>query len=120
MTREEFESCVEKALDDLPEEIARLMDNIVVTVSDLPTREELRRARVRGRANLLGLYTGVPLGRRGPHYGNVLPDRVVLYQKNIESEFPGDGLVAGIREVVLHEIGHHFGLSDADLRRLGY
>ena len=120
MKREEFEQYVEKALENLPEEIARLMDNIDVVVADLPTRQELRRAGVRRPNLLLGLYTGVPLGRRGQHYANVLPDRVVLYQKNIEAAFPPAQLVAGIREVLLHEIGHHFGLSDARLRRLGY
>ena len=120
MTREEFEDCVEQALENLPAEIADRMDNIVVTVADLPTARELRGARVRRRDSLLGLYTGVPLGKRGVYYANVPPDRVVLYQKNIEAAFPPEKLVAGIREVLLHEIGHHFGLSDAHLRRLGY
>ena len=120
MTREEFEACVEQALADLPEEIASRMDNITVEVADVPTREELRRVGVRGRGTLLGLYTGLPLGRRGQHYGNVLPDRVTLYQTTIEAAFPAEKLVAGIREVLLHEIGHHFGLSDGRLRGLGY
>jgi len=120
MTREEFQDCVARALDGLPEEIAGRMENIAVVVRDLPTRRELREARVRRKRSLLGLYTGVPLGWRGPHYGNVLPDRVVLYQKNIEAAFPPERLVQGIRDVLLHEIGHHFGLSDARLRRLGY
>jgi len=120
VTREEFEDCVETALEELPEEIASLMDNVGVEVRNLPTRDELRRAGVADRRSLLGLYTGVPLGRRGPRYGNVLPDRVLLYQRNIEAAYPPERLVEGIRRVVLHEVGHHFGLSDARLRQLGY
>lgn len=121
MTRDEFEDCVEQALEGLPEEVARLMDNIQVVVAARPTREELHRARVpRGRM-LLGLYTGVPLGERGRHrYSGVLPDRVVLYQDNIEAAYEPEQLVEGIRHVVLHEVGHHFGLSDDHLRQLGY
>lgn len=121
MTREEFEDCVEEALADLPEEIARLMDNIEVEVADRPTREELRRARVPRGDLLLGLYTGVPLGRRGRHrYSGVLPDRVIIYQENIEAAYARSRLVEGICRTVLHEVGHHFGLSDARLREMGY
>ena len=120
MTRDDFEACVEEALSNLPEEIAALMDNIHVAVSDRPTADELRRARVGNDHMLLGLYSGVPLDRRGRHYGNVLPDRVTIYQKNLEAAYPPAKLVEGIRRTVLHEVGHHFGLSDARLRQLGY
>ena len=120
MTRDEFEDCVEEALASLPDEIARLMDNIEVVVAARPTRDELRRARVTGGGTLLGLYSGVPLDRRGRHYGNVLPDRVTIYQKTLEAAYPPAKLVEGIRRTVLHEVGHHFGLTDARLRQLGY
>lgn len=121
MTRDEFEDCVEEALANLPDEVAGLMDNIQVVVADEPSAADLERARVGTGRMLLGLYVGVPLGRRGRHrYSNVVPDRVMVYQRNIEAVYPRDGLVAGIRRVVLHEVGHHFGLSDARLRQMGY
>jgi predicted Zn-dependent protease with MMP-like domain len=120
VTREEFEEQVEEALARLPEEIARMMDNIDVVVADRPTRSELRRVRLPRGELLLGLYTGVPLGERGQHYANVLPDRVVLYQRNIEAAYAPEEIVEGIRQTVLHEVGHHFGLSDERLRELGY
>ena len=120
MTREEFEGHVEEALGDLPEEIARLMDNIDVVVADRPTRSERRRAGVRRGGLLLGLYTGVPIGQRGQHYTNVLPDRIVIYQENIEAVYAPHEIVDGIRRTVLHEVGHHFGLSELRLRQLGY
>lgn len=121
MTEAEFEQCVEEALRDLPQEIAAMMENIEVLVVDRPTREERRRARVGPGARLLGLYSGVPLGRRGRHrYGGVLPDRVLIYREPLEATYPPERLVDGIRRTVLHEVGHHFGLSDARLRELGY
>jgi predicted Zn-dependent protease with MMP-like domain len=90
-------------------------------VADRPTRDELRRARVPKGTLLLGLYTGVPLGRRGRHrYSNVAPDRVVIYQRNVEAAHRPGEMVQAIRRVVLHEVGHHFGLSDDRLRELGY
>jgi predicted Zn-dependent protease with MMP-like domain len=121
MTRDEFEDCVEEALTDLPDEVAHLMDNIVVLVADEPSAEELDRVGVGDGCLLLGLYMGVPLGRRGRHrYGNVPPDRVVIYQRSIEAAYPRKCIVEGIRRTVLHEVGHHFGLSDAQLRQMGY
>lgn len=121
MTREEFEEYVEEAMSDLPEEIASLMDNIVVEVADRPTRKETQSVGLERGHLLLGLYHGVPLGERGRHrYGGVLPDRVTLYQRNIEAAYDPKDLVMGIRHTVLHEVGHHFGLTDEQLHRMGY
>ena len=69
---------------------------------------------------LLGLYEGVPLGNRGHHYGNVLPDRITIFQQPIEQSYPASRVVAAIRMVVLHEVGHYFGISDDRLHELGY
>ncbi len=120
MTRDEFEEHVEAALEALPEEIATLMDNINVAVVDRPTAEQVRQLNLPEGSTLLGLYVGVPLGRRGHRYSNVMPDTVLIFQKNIEAVYPRETIVEGIRRTVLHEVGHHFGLSDARLRELGY
>ena len=120
MTLEEFEDEVDEALESLPDDIAAMMDNIDVVVEDHPTREQMARAGLPRGSLLLGLYTGVPLGRRGQYYGGVVPDRVIIFKRNIEKVYDREHLHHGIRSTVLHEIGHHFGLSDARLRELGY
>ena len=72
---------------------------------------------------LLGLYEGIPLTRRGAEYGvyPVVPDTITLYQKNIEAVSRSDEEVRGtIRDVLIHEIGHYFGMTDAEIRKAGY
>ncbi|HOI53877.1 MAG TPA: metallopeptidase family protein [Phycisphaerae bacterium] len=120
MTLEEFEDHVDEALDSLPDEILDLMDNIEVQVVDRPTREQAASVALDDGELLLGLYVGVPLDRRDTHYGNVLPDRVLIFRRNIEAAYDPDDLVDGIRRTVLHEVGHHFGLTDDRLHDLGY
>lgn len=120
LTLEEFEDHVDEALDSLPDEILDLMDNIEVQVVDRPTREQAASVALDDGELLLGLYVGVPLDRRDTHYGNVLPDRVLIFRRNIEAAYDPDDLVDGIRRTVLHEVGHHFGLTDDRLHDLGY
>ena len=120
MTREEFEARVDEALDSLPEEFERLMENIEVIVENRPSPEQLRKMKMRPDHTLLGLYEGVPLGRRGHYYGNVMPDRITIFQQTIERAYPPSRVVEAIRVVVLHEVGHYFGISDERLRQLGY
>ncbi len=120
MTREEFEDCVNEALDSLPDEILDLMDNIEVHVVDRPTRRQAASVALNDGELLLGLYVGVPLNHRDTNYGNVLPDRVLIFRRNLEAAYDPAHLVDGIRRTVLHEVGHHFGLTDDRLRQLGY
>ncbi len=120
LTREEFEDQVDLALDSLPEEIADLMDNIEVVVESRPSRRDLQSVRLPRGETLLGLYVGISLNRRGEHYNSALPDRVIIYQKTIEDAYPPEEVVEGIRTTVLHEVGHHFGLTDDRLHELGY
>ena len=103
----EFERLVSEALDDLPEDISRLMTNVAVTVEDEPPP---------GRP-LLGLYQGVPWGKRGPYYAGALPDKITIYRGPIERMSGGDPerLRAQVRRTVFHEIAHHFGISDQRL-----
>ncbi len=120
MTREEFENCVDEALDSLPEEFEQLLENIEVIVQNRPSPQQVQKMKLRPGHTLLGLYEGVPLGRRGRFYGNVLPDRVTIFQQPIEQYHPPSQVVEAIRTTVLHEIGHYFGISDDRLRELGY
>jgi predicted Zn-dependent protease with MMP-like domain len=120
MDRERFEQLVLKAVDSLPEEFLDRMENIDVVVADQPTHRQLAELGEKRGETLLGLYEGVPLTRRSHYYGLVAPDKITIFQKPIEAMCRSDArIVAEIKRVVLHEIAHHFGISDARLEQLG-
>ncbi|MCD6427701.1 MAG: metallopeptidase family protein [Caldisericaceae bacterium] len=121
ITKEEFENLVEEALEEIPEYFKKHIKNLEFIVKEYPSVNELKRANIYGRGILLGLYEGVPLRKRGPGYQGVLPDRITLYMYPIIGEagrlrMP---LKEKIKKVLMHEIGHYFGLSEAELRELG-
>jgi predicted Zn-dependent protease with MMP-like domain len=117
MLRERFEELVAKAVDDLPEEFRAGLENVDVVVQDRPDRRQL--TRIGRRMVLLGLYEGVPQAKRTQGYGMVLPDRIVIFQKPIENRCHSEAEVeAEIVRVVRHEIAHHFGLDEEELRRI--
>ena len=129
MTDEEFEQAVEDALATIPQRFLDALENVSVTVADAPSTAQLSALRrsdapsngTRARGVLLGLYEGVPLTQRGFYYGNVVPDVVTIFKRAHEQVFSTrEQVVEQIRKTVVHEIGHYFGLSDADLRRMGY
>ena len=108
--RERFEELVADALDGIPEELGEYMDNVAVFVEDVPPQP-----------NLLGLYQGVPLTARGISYSGTMPDRISIYRKPIcRMCATEDEVVTEVRRVVIHEVAHHFGISDPRLRELGW
>jgi len=120
MDRKRFEWLVAKALDALPEEFVARLENVTVVVEEQPSRCQLVRARLKHGQTLFGLYEGVPLTKRGGHYGLVVPDKITIFQRPIESAYRDDGdIAAEIQRVVQHEIAHHFGIGDARLKQLG-
>ena len=120
MDRERFEHLVARAVKSLPEEFVTRLENIDVVVEDWPTLSQLARARPRRGQTLLGLYEGVPLTKRGEHYGLVPPDKITIFQKPIEAKGRHDAeITAEIQRVVQHEIAHHFGIGDARLKQIG-
>ena len=123
MTREEFESIVEESFSLLPEKFRKAIENVGIVVEEYPDDETVRRMQLQSKRDLLGLYHGIPLTRRDTSYGMmpVLPDQISLYQNNIESvcKTP-EGIRAKIYEVLVHEIGHYFGMSDEEIRAAGY
>ena len=116
MNRELFEELVEKAVDSLPAEFAERLDNVAIVVGDAPTRAQLRKSNVPSGNILLGLYEGIPITGRGQNYDMVLPDKITIFQRPIEAICrTEDEIIAQVRHTVLHEIAHHFGISDARL-----
>ena len=119
LNREEFEEAVVSALKGLPKFIKEKRENGDVVVENRASREVLNEMGLRSSFELLGLYQGVPLDRRGFYYGNVLPDKITLFQIPIESICKTkEEIREKIREVVIHEVGHYFGLDDKKLREL--
>jgi predicted Zn-dependent protease with MMP-like domain len=106
-----FEQMVAQALDSLPEEFAKIMKNVAVTVEHGP-----------GPRGLLGLYQGIPLtSRTTTGYAGVLPDQITIYQQAICAICQTEAeVVEQVRRTVIHEVGHYFGISDERLRELGW
>ncbi len=104
---DEFQQVIRSALDALPPELREQMSNVEIVVEDEPPEGQ----------PLLGLYQGVPLTRRGRGYSGALPDKISIYQGPLERLYGHDPALLDreIRRVVLHEVAHHFGISDERL-----
>ena len=111
MSAVEFELLVAEALDEIPAELAALIDNCVILVEDYPPPDL---------PGTLGLYSGIPLTERGQFYTG-LPDRIQIFRYPILAicDTP-EQVIEEIRITVVHEIAHHFGIDDDRLRELGY
>ncbi len=121
MTREEFEDCVDLALEQIPVSFAPHLENVVIEVEDMPDQRACQAVGINNPKNLLGLYSGVPMTRRSVEQHARMPDRILIYQANIQRICrTREALIEQIRKTVLHEVGHHFGLSEEDLEELGY
>jgi predicted Zn-dependent protease with MMP-like domain len=119
LEREKFEQLVDKAYQKIPERFKQKIENIVITVEDHPTQEDLVHLRSGGGNLLLGLYRGTPLPQRSVWQVARMPDKIVLFQKNIERISRNEEEVEDrISEVLQHEIAHYFGLSDKEIYEL--
>mgnify|MGYP001574221410 CR=1 FL=1 len=116
MTTAEFEKLVMRAIKELPEFFKRKMENMVVLVAETPEPAQERKF---GK-NLLGLYEGIPLLKRGAYYSGAMPDKITIFKKNIEAVCSGEKEIKKeVKHVVMHEIAHHFGIDDDELRQKG-
>jgi len=113
-----FEQLVAEALDRLPAELAAVMENVAVIVEQWPTSEQLGGRR----GTLLGLYEGVALTNRSPlSYSGAMPDRITIFQGPISERAADEAeLVDLVQTTVIHEVAHHFGISDERLDALGW
>ena len=119
LTRREFEELTISALKRLPHYFRKKLENVDVVIEDRASQELVSEMELQSPYQLLGLYQGVPLQRRGFYYGNVLPDKITLFQIPIESICKTkEEVEEKVREVVIHEVGHYFGLDDRKLREL--
>ena len=112
---------VDEAVESIPEEFQQYLENVFIEVCPQPTREAIGKEPMKDWRNLLGLYSGVPVLDKSVDAPIEWPDRIFIFQKNIESMCrTEDDVVHEVRTTILHEIGHHFGLDEDDLDRLGY
>ncbi len=116
-----FGELVEKALAELPPQFAEFIDEVPVEIRDEPSEADLRHARIGKDSLLLGLYRGRPRTVRSVEDSGTIPDVIYIFQNPIESICNSEAqLIRQVRITVLHEIGHHFGLGEEDLKNLGF
>lgn len=121
LTDDEFGELVDEALASLPEQFAPYMENVIVEVRPRPDRAMLKSFKLPRGSLLLGLYRGVPLPRKSVRAPCEMPERIIIFKENVEDICrTRRQIVKQVRKTVLHEVGHHFGLSEDQLRKLGY
>ena len=119
MTRRQFEALVERALRRLPKKFKEKLANIAVVVEDWADDETLADLGIEPPDTLYGLYRGVDLTHRDSYYGNCLPDTITIYQGPIEEDCDTTEEMSGVvRDTVMHELGHYFGLDDDQLHEI--
>ena len=124
---EKFDRLLAEVLAELPDGIRTRLDEAPLIADDRPSRQVMREMGVRHPLDLCGLYTGVPLTRRSVEQSGRLPDKIHIFREGIvaaatdrHGSLTDAALKRQIRVTVLHEIGHHFGLDEDDLREMGY
>lgn len=120
MDTDQFQSLAQEALNALPEHFLLAMENVVIVVEDYADAEVLRTMQVSSAYDLLGLYEGEPLTGREGGGGGRLPEMIRLYREPILLMCRQTGACIGdcIADVLIHEIGHHFGFSDAEMETI--
>jgi predicted Zn-dependent protease with MMP-like domain len=125
--RRHFDAILEQVLEEMPPLVHELIEKVPLHVEDYPSAEVMAKTGVRSRRHLCGLYTGIPLTERSIQHSGVLPDVVTIYREGIlaaASDAHGQvrkgRLRREIRTTILHELAHHHGLDEAELREMGY
>jgi len=117
----DFETLVRQALADIPEPLREYMTDIDVDIESMPDAHTCASVEVDDPRDLLGFYQGTPLTERGLEHEVHLPDRIVIYQRNLERICRSRAeIIHEVRRTVFHEVGHHFGLDEENLEELGY
>jgi predicted Zn-dependent protease with MMP-like domain len=121
VSEEEFHEMMDSAIRLIPPVFKDKIENLAFIVEQYPSESDLGRMGLKDKYTLLGLYSGIPYTHRSTWYTGVTPDRIILFQKNIESHCNTiDELREKISEVVVHEVAHYFGMNEDEIRRAGY
>ena len=121
VSEEHFSDMMEEALHAIPEPFKSKIENLVFLVEPYPSETDLARVGLTEGSALLGIYSGVPYTNRNTYYMNTTPDRIILFQNNIQRFCNTmDELKEKIREVLIHEIAHYFGMDEDQVRAAGY
>lgn len=109
---EQFEALIAQAMDEMPEQYMKHLDNVVVTYEDEPTPEQRQKQHLRADQTLFGLYEGIPLNRRGAGYNLVIPDKITIFKGPLSRAAPNpNSLRAQVKHTLWHEIAHFYGLD---------
>lgn len=116
LSDEAFDTLITRAMNELPQEYIKGLDNVAIIMADEPTPEQHRKMKLDDQHLLLGLYEGVPLTQRGSGWTGMLPDKITLFKKPLlmVSNTPGE-FFAQIKRTLWHEMAHFYGLSHADM-----
>jgi len=118
MNKEKFEQLVKQGIGAIPKKFLEKLDNVDIIIEDEPTEEQMRKLNLRREVKLFGLYEGVPQTKRR-HYTWVMPDKITIFQKPIESVYSTDEEIKEqVKKTVWHEIAHHFGMGEERVRRV--
>ena len=121
LRRQEFEAIVSASIDELPPKLLAALNNVAISVEDMPSIADLTAAGLPSEQEIYGLYVGIPLTNRTTNYTMVVPDRIKIYKVPLERDFPDPAILkAQIRKTVLHELGHLYGMDEGDLKDQGY
>jgi len=118
MNKSDFEKLVREGIREIPEKFLRKLDNVAIVIEDEPTPAQKKKLNIHPSWTLLGLYEGVSQTRRGTSYNAVLPDKITIFKKSIEEEALSEkDLKEIVKNTVWHEIAHHFGMSEIQVRQ---
>ena len=125
--RTRFDRLLDDVIAELPDELKKLLEEVPLVVDDVPSTEIIKQLGQRDVRGLCGLYTGLPLTERTVWRWGQLPDKLRMFRQGVvnaatdsQGHLSDENLERQIRITVLHEMGHHFGLNEDDLRQLGY
>jgi predicted Zn-dependent protease with MMP-like domain len=119
LTDDEFDRLISRAMDELPQEYIKGLNNVAIVYADWPDQYQAQKAGLREGSLLLGLYEGIPLPRRGAGYNMVLPDKITLFKRSIQMvSHDGMQLFEQIKRTLWHEIAHYYGLDHGRIHEL--
>jgi len=119
MLEKDFEKLVKKAILKLPKHIQKKMDNVAIVIKKRPSQYELEETGIKIGGTLLGLYQGVPKTAWGRGFGMNLPDKITIFQDSIEKIVVSEEEIKELVKIVVwHEIAHHFGFNENQVRKL--